>query len=52
MDKLNIMLDERERNWLCRCERCGMYRMHDGVIIGAIKVVACMPLPEPYEGEK
>lgn len=27
----DIMTDKR--NWLCRCRRCGLYEMHDGVIL-------------------
>ena len=26
----DIMMDER--NWLCKCHRCGLYEMHDGAI--------------------
>jgi hypothetical protein len=26
----DIMTDKR--NWLCKCHRCGLYVMHDGVI--------------------
>lgn len=26
----NIMMDER--NWICKCHRCGLYEMHDGAI--------------------
>lgn len=28
----DIMIDKR--NWLCKCHRCGLYEMHDGVISG------------------
>lgn len=28
----DYMLDER--NWLCKCHRCGIYIMHDGAMSG------------------
>ena len=28
----DIMTDKR--NWLCKCQRCGRYVMHDGAISG------------------
>lgn len=26
------MIDQR--NWLCKCHRCGLYEMHDGAVSG------------------